>query len=539
MANESMRKILIGLITDKNFVKEYIKTFPEAQFKGMVGVSLLEKWSRAYYLKYGDAMKSNVRVALDRMIQGKRIGEDDLRYIEMLLQSLSAESDAEEATPVEYLLDLAVQEINRINLAKIAEQVTDNVSRGDVSSALKAYENFKKVEKGEELPKISLIDDVEEVVNCATSSNNEAILTAHSNNPFEEELFSQILPGEYTLISARSKGFKTFITYTIALDAAIQKKNVLLFSLGDLNKQMSMKRLMSLLLHKPSIQAQEHNMVKVPHIDCCKNKMNLCYNINRTCNTSYEDENGDRCSDYVACTACAKCGKAFPVCVTHTEEDTGSMLTEADVTNAMKALKAHMGEGKVFDFYAFSACDKTMNELSDIVGSYFDKGIPIDLVCIDYWGQVAIEPSDVRLPQHQAITNQAIALKNMALKYNVAVVIADQATIRPTENGMSSEDLLTASAFTGSANKLTYTSSCINSNVQSDDRRNSTIKLTTSLSRYGLGLTLGNGYVLVCNAPSKGKFAYESFHVTEDHIKAYNDFIKENNLDDDKKKRRK
>ena len=121
MANESMRKILIGLITDKNFVKEYIKTFPEAQFKGMVGVSLLEKWSRAYYLKYGDAMKSNVRVALDRMIQGKRIGEDDLRYIEMLLQSLSAESDAEEATPVEYLLDLAVQEINRINLAKIAE----------------------------------------------------------------------------------------------------------------------------------------------------------------------------------------------------------------------------------------------------------------------------------------------------------------------------------------------------------------------------------------------------------------------------------
>ena len=54
--NASARKILIGLITNKEFVKRYINMFPKGLFLGEIGASVVEKWCFKYFNKYGDVV---------------------------------------------------------------------------------------------------------------------------------------------------------------------------------------------------------------------------------------------------------------------------------------------------------------------------------------------------------------------------------------------------------------------------------------------------------------------------------------------------
>lgn len=541
MNTESVRKILIGLVTDAEFLSEYTKLFPEPIFKSILGARTIEKWCLNYYNKYSAPISVNIGVMYDKSVQGKWLTPEELQYVEALLTSISNESDTKESTPVDYLLDLAVAEANAIKLKDLHERVEDGLERGSVKDALEAYEQFKKYERGEELPRVNLLEDGDKVAELVLASGVEPFLKPNPNSPYEREVFSQILPNEYTILRAKSKGFKTFSIYNLALSAILQKKNVLLFSLGDLNLQMSIKRLIGLLLHKPTLETHANKLVKVAHIDCYKNKFNTCLNINRVGTKAYMDENGVPIDGYERCTACAKCNRAFPVCITHTFENSGDLLTDEEAKKVSTSLKSFVGEGGVFDFYSFSACSKTVNDIADIVGTYYEKGQKIDLVLIDYWGQLKVPRGCERLPMHEQVTQQAVDLKNMCLKYGVACAITDQATIRAVDAGMTSDDMLNDSSYTGSQNKITYTTSCINTSVQKEDRRDGTIKVHVTNSRYGYGDTIGDGYILTTCPVGIGKFAAESIHVTSKDIKEIDEFKKEHGLDDDtgKKKKRK
>lgn len=539
MKAESVRKILIGLITNAEFCKEYMKRFPEPIFAGVLGVGLVERWCRNYYNKYNTPIKENISVGYDKCVRNKTQSPEALRYVEMLLQSMSKESDTTEQPPLEYLIDLAVAEANKSHLTALKDQLEDALDRDDPSTALEAYERFKRVEKGEELPKFNLLEDINAVIQKVQAVGAEYVLKPSIQSAYEKEFFIQPVRSEYVIYKAKAKGYKTFAMYYTALRAAMQKKNVLLFSLGDLSESMSLKRLFSLLLHKPSMESQANKRVRVPHIDCYKNQYNTCMNIHRTGDRAYQDDSGNFVEGYSRCTACAKCNKPFPVCITHTLEDSGDLLTDEDVELSMRALRETLGENGVFDFYSFSACEKTVNDISDIVGSYFEEGKAIDLVVIDYWGQLKVPVGYERAPMHEQVTKQAVDLKNMCVKYNISCVISDQASIRPTETGMTSDDLLTESSFTGGQNKVTYTSSVVNSSVQREDRKNGTIKMHVSMSRYGFGDTQSDGYILTTCPVSIGQFAAESFYVTSDHIEEIETFKKENGLDDSSKKKKK
>lgn len=538
MSSESTRQVLIGLITDTEFCKEYFKTFSEPVFKGILGASLIEQWCKQYYAKYGTSIGKNISVGYDSCVRSKSQPPEVLQYIEMLLISLSNESDIGEKLNTSFLMDLAITEANKNRLSALRDELEDALDRENTTTALQAYEKFKRVEQGVELPKFNLLEDTSSISEKVMEAGAEYILKPNIHSAYEQEVFIQPIRSEYVIYKAKSKGYKTFAMYYIALQAALQKKNVLLFSLGDLNEQMSLKRLFGLLLHKPTLDNQANKQVRVPHIDCYKSKYNTCLNINRDGDVAYQDEHGNYNQNYKRCTACAKCKKPFPVCVTHTMESTGDAMTSEDVEKAIQALKMHMGESGIFDFYSFSACERTVSDISDIVESYFESGKVIDLVVIDYWGQLKVPAGYEKSPLFEQVTKQAVDLKNMCTKFNIACVIADQASIRPTEVGMSSDDLLSESSFTGGQNKITYTASCINSSVQQEDRQNGTIKVHISMSRYGFGETQSDGYILTTCPVSCGQFASESFHVTSAHLKEIEDFKAENNIDNVKGKKR-
>lgn len=529
--NASARKILIGLITNTEFIKQYIEKFPNGLFRGDIGSGIVERWCLNYYNKYKTAVGRNIQHAYIKAVENKSLDKAELEFIELLLPSISKESDTE-AVSTEFLIDEALEYANKRGLENLKANLDYALTNGKVEDALAAYEKFKKVEKGEELPVISLYD-TEKVSELTMKKSAEPLLHTMTHDAFLEEVFSQIVPTEYTIYRGRSKSAKSFGGYAIAIQALIQKKNVAIFSLGDLNESMSMKRLVGLLLHKPTLMKQANKTVRKPHIDCYKNEYNECVNIERECFVPYKNAQGEINSEYKPCTKCkGKC--AFPVCVTHTFEDSGDMVTENDIKVVIETIKKHLGEN-IFDLYSFSAQEKSVGEISDIIEkNYYSKGKTIDLVVIDYWAQLKSEKGTERLALWEKAAQQAVALKNLCLKFNTSVLILDQSTLRNQEG--SSEELINISNYTASQDKDCYCSSLITTNMQHDDKKNGTLKIKVLFNRYGTGDTVGDGYVLVCNSLSTGEYASDSIYVDSEMIKEIEEFESAHGIVKKKKK---
>ena len=517
--NTNAREILIGLITNKDFIKRYIALFPKGLFLGEIGAGVVEKWCLKYFEKYGEAVNRNIQHAYTKSVENKSLSGEELEFIELLLSSLSKESD-NSTVSTEYLIDEAVEYANKRNLENLKSNIDYALDSGKVEDALKAYEKFKKVEKGESVPVVSLFNTAK-VSELALKKSAEPFLHSLTDNPFLEEVFSQIVPSEYTIYRGRSKSAKSFGGYAIALQAMLQKKNVAIFSLGDLNESMAIKRLVSLLLHKPSIASQANKTVRKPHIDCYLNKSNECQNIERTCFVPYKNENDEVNPQYKPCTNC-KGKKCFPVCVTHTFEDSGDMVSADDITTFLNTVKNHIGD-KIFDIYSFSAQKKSIGDIADMLDEYYySQGKTLDLVVIDYWAQVKFEKGSEKYASWEKITQQAVALKNLCLKYNTSVLILDQSTLRNQEG--SSDELINISNYTAGQDKDCYTSSLITTNIQKEDKKNGTLKIKVLFNRYGTGNTVDDGYILVCNCLSTGEYASESIYIDSETMKCIEEF---------------
>lgn len=146
MSSESARQILIGLITNTEFCKEYFNKFTEPVFKGVLGASLIEQWCKSYFLKYSKAIGSNIQVGYDKCVRSKSQSPEVLQYVEMLLSSLSNESDIKEQPPVQFLMDLAITEANKNRLVELRDILDDALEKENTHSALEAYEKFKRIE---------------------------------------------------------------------------------------------------------------------------------------------------------------------------------------------------------------------------------------------------------------------------------------------------------------------------------------------------------------------------------------------------------
>lgn len=529
--NTNAREILIGLITNKDFIKRYIALFPKGLFLGEIGAGVVEKWCLKYFEKYGEAVNRNIQHAYTKSVENKSLSGEELEFIELLLSSLSKESD-NSTVSTEYLIDEAVEYANKRNLENLKSNIDYALDSGKIQDALSAYEKFKKVEKGEALPVISLFDN-NKVSELALKKSAEPFLRPLTANPFLEEVFSQIVPSEYTIYRGRSKSAKSFGGYAIAIQAMLQKKNVAIFSLGDLNESMAVKRLVGLLLHRPTIESQANKQVRKPHIDCYLNRFNECQNIERTCFVPYKNENDEVNPQYVPCTNC-KGKKCFPACVTHTFEDSGDMVTDADIKVFLEKIKNYVGD-KIFDLYTFSAQEKSVGDIADIIEeNYYSKGKTLDLIVIDYWAQLKFERGSEKYAMWEKTSQQAVALKNLCLKYNTSVLVLDQSTLRNQEG--SSEELINISNYTASQDKDCYTSSLITTNIQSEDKKNGTLKIKVLFNRYGTGETVGDGYVLVCNCLSTGEYASESIYIDSEMMKCIEEFESAHGIAKKKKK---
>lgn len=487
------KKILIGLITSTEFVKEYIDVLKDEKIFDELGASRIEKWCIDFYKKYHRAINSNIADIYDTEVANKTVSADELRYIDQLLASLSELSD-EEGVNVPYLIDETILEANRRKLVKIRESLADS-NLVDPEAASKILKEYKEVSKGEKLPTVDFLND-EDAVKSIFKPDAQPLL--HMSGAFGEELSMHMHEGSFILMRAKAKAGKTQNIFHIILNAIKEKKNVLLFELGDLSKEQSLRRLWFALTGKTPFPTNKDYYV--PTLDCKYNKDNSCQSINRRGDCAYQNPDGSFTEGYKSCANC-RGKRPFPVDISLIKRTQNKKLTEEEALKYQKLLKEHMGDS-VFEILPFSAGTKTVEDIHNIIQNYYENGIKFDLIVIDHFDQIKANRGTERMEDWRQAEQKSIALRNISLDFKTCLLVADQAS------GSSDKE----TGFSRGISKDQYATYVMLLNRSWEDKKNRVTCATVPVTRDG---TLVDNYLMILHCFEEGSYCLDSYNVTD------------------------
>lgn len=537
MDSEASRKILLNLCLNDAFVKEYLVTFSEPVFKGDKGAELIEKWAITYFKKYHKVISNNVSIVYDKVVQSKKVSPEVLKYVDALLVKLNKDLEdygEDTQTPVEVLLDLAMEEATKRKLSELKDNLSVALENNEFEKANEITKNYKAIEKKEKLPLFCPFKETEKVKRLITEKKPKALITFDGdvgkewNNVFTE--------ASLVFIEAPAKGKKSYISQMIVGKAFLQGRKVLNLQLGDLTESNTTTRLYGALTAR-SIEPIDGPVKKV-FLDCYKNVDNSCMCVDRICDCKYKDSEGRINADYIPCSICREKGRPFPFTFTHRFKAAPKTLTVEDVEKCNEVLGKKLNPDNYRTLH-FSAKKFSIEDLRDLLKTWAeDKENPWvpDVILIDYDKLLKnILPNNK--PTMDQVEANVIVANEIRIDFNCCVIINSQA--RGRDDSLNEFNMLSEDSYSGSIAKRQYATAVISLNKSDEDTANKIQKIGTILNRNGSYLQENNTYMVFLQDMSIGKVCASSFIPTVDDLRLKEAYEKEHGLKKDKFKKQK
>jgi len=271
------RKILIGLITSTEFLKE-IRPHFDPQFIESSTARLLSTWTIDYFDEYKKCPNTDIEdIFYKKLNEG--LDKESAEEIENdILPDLSDEY-TDEPQDIKFLIDETFTYFQKRKLLLIAEQIEGTIEQGKgpvkkrVREVLKLVEGFKRIEKEKDdtvdLSKPESEKDIREAF--------EAIKEPIVRFPKQLGKFwnQQFIPGGFLAFLAPEKRGKTWILIMIINFALKQGRKVALFQAGDMNKSELIKREVTYLTKRNTDEKYCKAHFEAVR-DCYKNQWNTC-----------------------------------------------------------------------------------------------------------------------------------------------------------------------------------------------------------------------------------------------------------------------
>ena len=505
------RKIITALIVSDDFAQGYFNIQKDNLLFDEIGLRIIEEWCSKFYFKYKSAPKDNIKSIYDIAITQKKIKPEELSMVEAILKKIASEENSTEIYDTNYMLDLAVEEMNRRKLIRLSQSI-DEKGLINADRTAEIVQGFKKVERISETPSFSLLED-ESVPDLVFEPDDEPLLIS-SNNVYLNDIIPHLTRKSFFIIRGRAKSMKTYNSIDLELRALQQKLNVCHFTLGDLSNSQLVRRMFSMMTGKQTKASGK--IYRKPQIDCLLNQYNNCQNINRTCNCSFLDNFGKPNKHYKACTYCKTQGLPTPICTTYTEHVQDRVMTKEDVQKYQKMLKEYSGNIR-FDIVPSPAGKLSATMIFDYLKNKLDcENITYDIVVVDHWGQLAPEKGTERSPIYEKVEAQAQVLRNIGLQFNCAVIVNDQASGRNIDGSSVESGYISEDSYSGGVAKNQYATYVLTLNRSKDDKKNSTSKIGVQFARNGSKFMGGGSYILLTHCLEEGQYVVDSVEVTEE-----------------------
>ena len=283
------RKILIGLITNTEFLKE-IKSEWNPNYLESPTARLIASWCWEYFNKYEKAPMRNIEgIYIRKLKQGLK--KDLAEEIETeILPELSQEFENGDIT-ITYLLDETRAYFTERQIVIHKETIEALLEKGEIERAKKEVENFTIIEgtkyEGFDLSKEEAIPKIETAFD--TSYQNVVSFPGALGVFWNDEMRR----GAFVALMGMAKRGKTYWLLEFMMRAYKQNRKVAFFQAGDMTENEQIVRICTYLAKK-SVRERDCGVLCVPCQDCIKNQMDTCDKKVRECEFGVFEDKEDR-----------------------------------------------------------------------------------------------------------------------------------------------------------------------------------------------------------------------------------------------------
>jgi|GEM_PF-822903 len=284
------RKIIIGLITSNEYIKQIYSVFNPMLLQSNTA-RILARWALEYYETYQKAINKEIETIYHKKVR-EGMDEELAEEIEQdILPDLSKEF-VEQKFDTEFMINETFNYLKAQQLQQLSDQI-NNVLEGSGSTEKKLDEaeelqrEFKPIsffkDESVDLSKKSALKRIREAFKAAT----EPIIKW----PKQLGKFwnSSFVRGAFLSLLATEKRGKTFWLLEIAMTAIKQGLKVAFFQAGDMNEAEQLKRIGVYLTKRNNLEeycGEHYQSVR----DCIKNQDDTCSKDERQCDFSPFDD---------------------------------------------------------------------------------------------------------------------------------------------------------------------------------------------------------------------------------------------------------
>lgn len=284
------RKILIGLITNSDFLKQ-IEDEWDGEYIESQAARLISDWCWEYYTKFHKAPMREIETIYLKKLKAKRVNKELAEEIETeILPSLSEEYDAEQN--VDYLLETAREFFAEQQIQFHIDEISTFLEKGKLDEAKTAVEKFKLKEKPKDEAFNLASPEALQRVSAAFQEQQEPVVKfPGALGDFWNEYL--VRGGLVGILAAEKRG-KTFLLLEFMMRAFTQKKKVAFFQAGDMTEAQQIIRT-AIYLCKRSNKEKYCGVRYIPVQDCIHNQKDTCRRRVRECSFGlFGEEMGDR-----------------------------------------------------------------------------------------------------------------------------------------------------------------------------------------------------------------------------------------------------
>lgn len=419
------RSILTGMVVSDRFLQEIIPMYKPDLLEISFG-TIVAKWCITHFNKYEKAPKELIQDVFHTWSRTTE-NNDQVKYVEAFLATLSDEYEHAEKFNVDYMLDKAITYFKIRSLKVLAEDIVYNLDNNDLESAEANLNEFQKVEKINS-PGIDVFDD-EDAWRDAFDVNTDVLFTIPGK--LGEMLNGQFTRDSFVSLMGVAKIGKTWNLTFLAQCAIRAKCNVAMFQVGDLSQGQMMLR-NGIYFTQRSNKPKYCGDLLIPVLDCELNQKDLCHDIKGRMSKCgcYDDD--DICSyddapkNYQPCDYCVGRKGNFKGAVWHEKRRPVRPLTWQE---AYKAAQDYKVKHKAKRYKLSTHSSRSMN-VAGILAQLdtwerLEGWIP-DVIVIDYADILAPERKGNK-ESRDDINETWMALRGLSQKKHCCVITATQA----------------------------------------------------------------------------------------------------------------
>jgi replicative DNA helicase len=244
--NNTERQILVALIVDKKVLATITSKHQKDLFRSKYA-NLIAGWCFDYFNRYEKPPGSHIANLFDKWAAQSK-DKETVGIVEKFLGSVSNEyEELQKEMNGAFVLDLAGKYFNEVRLERLVASIQSDIDGSTSEKALHKVNQFTKIDIGKE-ESINVLQD-KVAIQAAFEDRQEALISYPGSlgKFFRNEL------GRDSFISfmAPEKRGKTWWLLEIAFHAMLQRKRVAFFEVGDMSKNQTMSRFMTMAAGRP------------------------------------------------------------------------------------------------------------------------------------------------------------------------------------------------------------------------------------------------------------------------------------------------